>query len=128
VRGMIADYLLRATINKTAAATAAQGPDNGPGYNRLSHLLDSPKIHVLLIGTGTPIVVEGRAGSCVAIVGCGVFFLIDAGPGSVRNCMLLGLPLKRLTAIFITHYHSDHIGDLGEVSSRQTVFVTKLYF
>lgn len=79
------------------------------------HLIDSPEIHVILVGTGTPIIVENRSGPCTAIMGRGEFFLFDVGPGTYRNLVLMGLPVRRITAIIFTHYHSDHIGDLGEV-------------
>jgi ribonuclease Z len=33
----------------------------------------------------------------------------------------LGLPVTDLTAVFLTHHHSDHIADLGEVISRSWI-------
>jgi len=38
------------------------------------------------------------------------------GPGSYRNADILRLPVTHLSAIFLTHFHSDHIGDLGEAN------------
>ena len=53
-------------------------------------------------------------GRCTAVLGGGCFFLVDVGPGSWRGVALQGLPPSQLTAVLLTHFHSDHIGDLGE--------------
>ncbi|MHA2400945.1 MAG: MBL fold metallo-hydrolase [Promethearchaeota archaeon] len=42
--------------------------------------------------------------------------LVDVGAGSRRTLAGLRLPVKNLSAVFLTHFHSDHIGDLGEVN------------
>ena len=83
-----------------AKAVKEQGSRNGPNPNILHKLIDSSELHVILIGTGTPIIVENRSGPCTAIVGAGHFFLVDVGPGSYRTCSLLGLPLGRLSEEF----------------------------
>lgn len=79
-------------------------------------LLASEKMHVFLLGTGGPIANETRDTSGVAIIAGGEFIIVDAGPGIVRNMGLLNLPNGRLSAVFLTHFHSDHISDLGELS------------
>src|SRR3546814_8698585 len=40
-------------------------------------------------------------------------FVVDAGEGGARNISLMGLPNPRIRALFLTHYHSDHIDGLG---------------
>jgi ribonuclease Z len=77
-------------------------------------LLDDGKLHVVLCGTGTPIADAQRAGPCTAILAGGHFFLIDVGPGAMRQVALHHLPRGRLEALFLTHFHSDHIGEVGE--------------
>lgn len=47
-------------------------------------------------------------------MGGGELFIVDTGPASVRKMGVLNVDLSRLTGIFLTHYHSDHIGDFGE--------------
>ncbi|TFF97807.1 MAG: MBL fold metallo-hydrolase [Promethearchaeota archaeon] len=59
---------------------------------------------------------ESRVASGIAVVVDNDFFLIDVGSGTYRNAELLGLPVSELSKIFITHFHSDHIGDLGEAN------------
>ncbi len=58
---------------------------------------------------------QGRAASVKAIAD-GDLILVDAAPGSARGTDLLNLPLEHLGAIFLTHFHSDHIADTGEVN------------
>lgn len=71
-------------------------------------------LHVVLCGTGSPLPDPARASACTAILAGSEFVLIDIGPGSWRKADLAQLPLGELTAILLTHFHSDHIGDLGE--------------
>ena len=74
-------------------------------------------LKVLLCGTSAPFADPNRAQSCTAIIAGGRYFLVDTGPGSGRNLELWNLRGKELDAVFLTHFHSDHIGDLGEVNT-----------
>src|SRR3546814_10241106 len=40
-------------------------------------------------------------------------FVVDAGEGAARNIAQMGLPNGRIRALFLTHYHSDHIDGMG---------------
>ncbi|HUH99132.1 MAG TPA: MBL fold metallo-hydrolase [Anaerolineales bacterium] len=68
-----------------------------------------------LCGTGSPMPDINRTGSCIAVLAGKHFFIVDAGEGSTRNVLLMNLPLARADAILLTHFHSDHIADLGEM-------------
>lgn len=72
-------------------------------------------LHVGLCGAGSPMPDPTRAGPCVAVVAGRRLFVVDSGPGSTRNLSLMNLPPARVEAVFLTHFHSDHIGDLGEL-------------
>jgi ribonuclease Z len=77
-------------------------------------LLDDGKLHVVLCGTGSPLADAERASACTAVLAGGHFVVVDVGPGSAEQLGLLRLPRARVDAILLTHFHSDHIGDLGE--------------
>lgn len=77
-------------------------------------LLDDGALHVFLCGTAAALPDPDRAGPCTAILAGGQFLLIDAGPGSWRVLDSLNLPVAKLSAVLLTHLHSDHIGGLGE--------------
>jgi ribonuclease Z len=77
-------------------------------------LLTSPDLTVVLCGTGGPLADAARAGACTAIVAAGRVLLIDVGPGSWETLDLANVPTGALAAVFLTHFHSDHVGDLGE--------------
>jgi len=79
-----------------------------------SSLLDDGQLHVILCGTAAALPDPDRAGPCTAILAGGQFLLIDAGPGSWRVLDGLNLPVAKLSAVLLTHLHSDHIGELGE--------------
>jgi ribonuclease Z len=84
-------------------------------------LLESPDLHVVLCGTGTPLPDPARAGACTAVLAGGQFVLVDVGPGSWETVDLANLPTAGLSAIVLTHFHSDHIGDLGEAVTQSWI-------
>jgi ribonuclease BN (tRNA processing enzyme) len=69
---------------------------------------------VVLLGTGTPNADHERSGPSVAIVVHGAPYLVDFGPGVVRQAAaahqagIKGLAVERLNRAFLTHLHSDH--------------------
>lgn len=72
-------------------------------------------LHVGLCGAGSPFPDDKRAGPCTLVVAGKRLFVVDAGSGSVRNIGKLGFQHGRIDAIFLTHFHSDHIDGLGEL-------------
>ena len=84
-------------------------------------LLSDGKIHVVLCGTAAALPDPDRAGPCTAVIAGGQFWLIDTGPGSWRNVDRFNLPVSKLSGVLITHFHSDHIGDLGEAITQSWI-------
>lgn len=93
-------------IIERAASRALTGDRND--------LLDDGNLHVVFCGTGSPLPDPGRAGPCTAVLAGGHFVLVDVGPGAMKQVALERLPRARLEAVLLTHFHSDHIGELGE--------------
>lgn len=100
-RGPLLEYLMRQNMDRTLQRTDLS-------------LLDDGQLHVFLCGTAAALPDQDRAGPCTAVIAGGQFLLIDAGPASWRVVDGLNLPVSHLSAILITHLHSDHIGELGE--------------
>lgn len=70
---------------------------------------------VTLLGTGGPIPDPNRAGPAT-LVSTGVdHYLVDAGRGVLMRLAAAGLGAGQLTAVLLTHLHSDHFTDLGDV-------------
>jgi ribonuclease BN (tRNA processing enzyme) len=68
---------------------------------------------LLLLGTaGAPMPVARRAGISSALIVDGRIFVIDCGRGSPSSFVDAGLDFSRLEAVFLTHLHADHTGDL----------------
>jgi ribonuclease BN (tRNA processing enzyme) len=68
---------------------------------------------LVLLGTaGAPLPVAGRRGISSALVVGDRVFVIDCGRGSPSGYADAGLSFSRLEAVFLTHLHADHIGDL----------------
>jgi ribonuclease Z len=77
--------------------------------------LSDGALHVILCGTGSPLPDPGRAGPCVAVIAGKRLFLVDTGLGSQEKLQLWRVPRANLAGVFLTHFHSDHIGELGEI-------------
>ena len=68
---------------------------------------------LVLLGTaGAPMPVAGRAGISSALIVDERVFVIDCGRGSPSAFANAGLDFSRLEAVFLTHLHADHVGDL----------------
>src|SRR5580700_3843018 len=68
---------------------------------------------LVLLGTaGAPMPVVGRGGTCSALVVDERIFVIDCGRGAPSAFVAAGLDFTNLEAVFLTHLHVDHTGDL----------------
>lgn len=85
------------------------------------HLLNDGELHVVLCGTAAALPDANRAGPCTAVIANGEFWLVDIGPGAWRNLDLMNLPVGKLSGVLLTHYHSDHIGELGEANTQSWI-------
>jgi len=72
-------------------------------------------LHAGLCGSGAPLPDPNRAGPCVFVVAAHRLYIVDAGEGSPRKLGLMQIPPGAIEAIFLTHFHSDHIAALGEM-------------
>jgi ribonuclease BN (tRNA processing enzyme) len=69
---------------------------------------------LVLLGTaGAPMPVAGRGGISSALIVDERVFVIDCGRGSPSAFVDAGLEFTRLEAVFLTHLHADHTGDLA---------------
>jgi ribonuclease BN (tRNA processing enzyme) len=69
---------------------------------------------LVLLGTaGAPMPVAGRAGIASALVVDGRVFVVDCGRGAPSAFTEAGLDFTRLEAVFLSHLHVDHTGDLA---------------
>lgn len=63
---------------------------------------------VTLLGTGVPIPRPDRFGPSTLIEAGDHVVLIDAGRGATMRLFELGVPIGRIDALLLTHFHSDH--------------------
>ncbi|MFN3960519.1 MAG: MBL fold metallo-hydrolase [Parvularculaceae bacterium] len=113
--GLIAASLaaLRApAIEDRLFGAALEKAMNAPG----ARVFGDDGLKVFFCGTGSPLPSARRAQTCTAVIAGERFFLVDAGTGSFENVQAASIPAGRLAAVLLTHFHSDHIGDLSEVN------------
>lgn len=72
-------------------------------------------IEITLLGTGSPLPDPNRAGPSTLVRAGGLSFLVDAGRGVVMRLAGAGSGPNQLTAVLLTHLHSDHVTDLGDL-------------
>jgi ribonuclease Z len=70
---------------------------------------------ITLLGTGSPLPSPDRAGAATLLRAGGATLLFDCGRGVVLRLTAAGVFPIGLSAVMLTHLHSDHIVDLGDV-------------
>lgn len=77
---------------------------------------ERPASRLLLLGTaGGPTPKPNRAAPAQAIVVGDACYVIDCGNGVARQMILANLGLGSIRGVFITHHHSDHNADYGNL-------------
>ncbi len=75
----------------------------------------APDIRVTLLGTGRPDPVLDRFGPSTLIQAGDQTLLFDCGRGATQRLWQLGIPLSRVSDVFLTHLHSDHTVGLPDL-------------
>ena len=70
---------------------------------------------VTITGTGVPNPAPGRAGPGVLVRVGDTALQFDAGRATALRITEAGLSVTDLTAVFVTHHHSDHLSGLADV-------------
>jgi len=83
---------------------------------------------ITLLGTGVPTPRPDRFGPSTLIEAGDQKLLIDAGRGATIRLYEIGIPIGRIDALLLTHFHSDHtvgIPDLWLTGWLQSHFATR---
>jgi len=98
--------ITRRNVLGTGAALLAAGPA----------LAQTGKSRLILLGTGGgPTPKPNRSAPAQVISVGGNAYVIDCGNGVARQIVLAGVPLASIRNVFITHQHSDHNADFGNL-------------
>ncbi len=76
--------------------------------------LGKDEIRIVCCGSGMPAARHGQAACCWLIeCGNGEKYLFDLGTGAMANVAALMIPYQYLDKVFVSHLHTDHVGDLA---------------
>ena len=79
--------------------------------------MTNPRTRIVFLGTkGGPRVGIGASNPANLVVANGVPYVIDCGMGISRQLISAGVPIPSVKYIFITHHHSDHNLEYGNLA------------
>jgi ribonuclease Z len=70
---------------------------------------------ITTLGTGWPLPAADRAGASTLVETGGHRFLVDCGRGVLMRMAAAGAGMGQVTAVLLTHLHSDHVNDFNDV-------------
>ena len=105
--------------DKIALRLLTAGLGKMMGQDATSQFIDG--LHLGLCGAGGPLPAPNASGPCIVVTAGERHFVFDAGTDGVRNLIRMGYPVGKIEAVFLTHFHSDHIDGLGELATLRWV-------
>jgi ribonuclease Z len=78
-------------------------------------------LRAVVCGSASPMPDPKRASACIAVFAGGHFYVVDTGTNSWENFATWRVAPQKVGAIFYSHFHSDHITDLGEFNMQTWV-------
>jgi ribonuclease BN (tRNA processing enzyme) len=98
-------FLAGAAVSPALVSPSAGGESQATKRTRL-----------ILLGTGGgPRPRTVSSGSAQVIIINGLAYVIDCGDGVARQLAFAGVPLPTVRHVFLTHHHSDHNADYGNL-------------
>ena len=104
-------------VGAFAAGGVVKDP-NAPAPDRYvyypgTEALAKDEIRITACGTGMPAARHAQAATCFLMeFGNGQKLIFDVGTGSIANIAAYMIPYEFLDKIFLSHLHTDHMGDL----------------
>ena len=80
-------------------------------------LAHAAPLNITILGSGSPVPSSVRFSQSILIEAGKQKVLIDAGRGATIRLTQAGVPLRDVSAIFITHLHTDHVDGLQDLWS-----------
>ena len=81
--------------------------------------MDRPPLNAAAPGSSCSVPGAGRvraaSSASAQVIVSDVAYVIDCGDGVARQLAFAGVPLPTLRHVFITHHHSDHNADYGNL-------------
>ncbi len=65
-----------------------------------------------IVGSGTVVPDADRTCACLYVEAGDARILLDVGPGATHHMARFGVPWGAITHVALTHFHTDHTGDL----------------
>ena len=104
------------TLVVLAIATITVAPSYGnQGIAAGTSAAGETNLRITLLGTGTPGPSITRFGPSILVQAGTETLLFDAGRGATIRLTETGVSLRRITATFLTHLHSDHVNGLADL-------------
>ena len=103
-------------MNRRTFVATSLGALTAPSWSELLGAEQKNRTRLILLGTGGgPRPRRNVAASSQVIVANGAAYVVDCGDGVARQMAAAGVSLTSLRNIFITHHHSDHNADYGNL-------------
>jgi len=107
---------MRTTMGRRAFLIGAAALAAAAGWLPIRGEAQRSKTRLILLGTGGgPRPRKVSSAAAQVIVANDAAYVVDCGNGVARQLVFAGVPLPKLRNVFITHHHSDHDADYGNL-------------